>query len=116
MRKTSDRPCYKLSADLLQTYKNINELFYEQKRKRYGAQESKKPLCNQGFDDEQGNYIVHVGEEIAGRYIVQVGTTGLCATIVLLLVGVLCSWMQAQLTSLLHQVWDISFWEEDLYL
>ena len=68
MRTSTERPCYKLSVELLTTYKNINELFYQQKRKV----EAKKQVCNNCFDDENGNYVVHCGEEIAGRYTVQV--------------------------------------------
>eukprot|EP01006_Ploeotia_vitrea_P041742 TRINITY_DN66571_c11_g2_i1.p1 TRINITY_DN66571_c11_g2~~TRINITY_DN66571_c11_g2_i1.p1 ORF type:complete len:574 (-),score=121.07 TRINITY_DN66571_c11_g2_i1:495-2216(-) len=69
-RPASSRPCYKLSVELLSTYKKINELFYENKRKKPGG-DPKKPLYNKGYDDESGNYIVQTGEEIAGRYIVQ---------------------------------------------
>lgn len=68
-RKTTERPVYKLSVELLKTYKAINELFYEQKRKKLS--EASKPATNHGVDDDQGNYIVNVGEEIGGRYLVQ---------------------------------------------
>ena len=34
MRPTTERPAHKLTVDLLATYKHINELFYEAKRRR----------------------------------------------------------------------------------
>eukprot|EP00669_Euglena_mutabilis_P000265 TRINITY_DN10359_c0_g1_i1.p1 TRINITY_DN10359_c0_g1~~TRINITY_DN10359_c0_g1_i1.p1 ORF type:complete len:128 (-),score=16.30 TRINITY_DN10359_c0_g1_i1:62-445(-) len=73
VRKTSERPCYKLSADLLKTYKGINDLFYEQKRKKHEEAQQAVKAPSQGIDDDQGNYIVNVGDEIAGRYLVQEG-------------------------------------------
>lgn len=69
-RPASERPCYQLTVELLSTYKHINEKFYESKRKRT-AVETGEQLHNGGYDDDQGNYRVQTGEEIAGRYIVQ---------------------------------------------
>eukprot|EP00998_Keelungia_sp_KM082_P003304 NODE_140_length_2523_cov_135.426544_g136_i0.p1 GENE.NODE_140_length_2523_cov_135.426544_g136_i0~~NODE_140_length_2523_cov_135.426544_g136_i0.p1 ORF type:complete len:772 (+),score=132.91 NODE_140_length_2523_cov_135.426544_g136_i0:109-2424(+) len=68
-RPNADRPCFKLSVELLATYKRINELFYEAKRKN--KTDPRKAQFNDGYDDENGNYVVQTGEEIAGRYIVQ---------------------------------------------
>eukprot|EP01006_Ploeotia_vitrea_P031591 TRINITY_DN63919_c0_g1_i1.p1 TRINITY_DN63919_c0_g1~~TRINITY_DN63919_c0_g1_i1.p1 ORF type:complete len:756 (-),score=57.06 TRINITY_DN63919_c0_g1_i1:831-3098(-) len=67
-RRSQDRPCHKLSVDLLATYKRINELFYEAKRKN---RSDPKKSYNDGYDDEHGNYVVQTGEEINRRYIVQ---------------------------------------------
>jgi len=39
-RATTDRPAYKLTVELLSTYKQINELFYEAKRKRQAMEKS----------------------------------------------------------------------------
>lgn len=45
-------------------------MYYEQKKKKQMAQEAKN--SSKAVDDEQGNYIVNVGDEIGGRYLVQV--------------------------------------------
>lgn len=72
-RPATERPSYKLTMELLSTYKLINELFYEAKRKRQAMEKAgdKKAIFNDGYDDDSGNYIVQIGEEIAGRYIVE---------------------------------------------
>ena len=69
-----NRPLICLSADLLQTYKLINEKFYTNKRKTKASGDDPakpKPVYNDGFDDESGNYLVQIGEELAQRYIVR---------------------------------------------
>ena len=60
-----------LSVDLLATYKKINDQFYAKKRKESAAKLSNNgKIFNDGFDDDGGNYVVQIGEEIAQRYIV----------------------------------------------
>uniref|UniRef100_A0A7S1N5B3 Protein kinase domain-containing protein n=1 Tax=Eutreptiella gymnastica TaxID=73025 RepID=A0A7S1N5B3_9EUGL len=73
IRPTTERPVHKLTVELLATYKHINEIFYEAKRWRQAIEKTgdKKAVYNDGYDDDSGNYIVQIGEEIAGRYIVQ---------------------------------------------
>eukprot|EP01064_Diplonema_japonicum_P038125 TRINITY_DN9131_c0_g1_i1.p1 TRINITY_DN9131_c0_g1~~TRINITY_DN9131_c0_g1_i1.p1 ORF type:complete len:456 (+),score=75.82 TRINITY_DN9131_c0_g1_i1:75-1442(+) len=71
-RSTKQRPAYKLSVELLATYKRINDMFYARKRKESAAKRSGNGrIFNEGFDDDGGNYVVQIGEEIAQRYIVQ---------------------------------------------
>eukprot|EP00756_Hemistasia_phaeocysticola_P018653 Hpha_TRINITY_DN15610_c0_g1::TRINITY_DN15610_c0_g1_i1::g.98544::m.98544/K08825/DYRK1; dual specificity tyrosine-phosphorylation-regulated kinase 1 len=71
-RRQKDRPLIRLSVDLLSTYKHINDLFYANKRRAHAAQKSGTGrIYNDGYDDENGNYVVQIGEEISGRYIVQ---------------------------------------------
>jgi len=68
------RPLICLSCELLQTYKLINERFYTNKRKSKATGEDParpKPIFNEGFDDDSGNYLVQIGEELAQRYIVR---------------------------------------------
>eukprot|EP00760_Papus_ankaliazontas_P036362 PhM_4_TR8294/c0_g1_i1/m.42139/K08825/DYRK1; dual specificity tyrosine-phosphorylation-regulated kinase 1 len=68
------RPIVALGPDLLATYKVINEKFYANKRKNKAmGDDPGKPRAvhNDGFDDEHGNYVVQIGEEIAQRYIVR---------------------------------------------
>ena len=60
-----------LSVDLLATYKKINDMFYAKRRKESAAKLSNNgKIFNEGFDDDGGNYVVQIGEEIAQRYIV----------------------------------------------
>ncbi|KAJ9463398.1 Serine/threonine-protein kinase minibrain [Diplonema papillatum] len=71
-RLPKQKPSYKLSVELLATYKNINDMFYAKKRKESAAKRSGNgKIFNEGFDDDGGNYVVQIGEEIAQRYIVQ---------------------------------------------
>lgn len=62
-----------MTVGLLATYKHINDLFYEAKRKRQTSNtSSRKPsLVAGGHDDDQGNYIAQLGEDIGDRYIVE---------------------------------------------
>ena len=61
-----------MTIDLLVTYKKINDNFYAKKRKESAAKRSGNgKIFNEGFDDDGGNYVVQIGEEIAQRYIVQ---------------------------------------------
>eukprot|EP00906_Rhabdomonas_costata_P036151 RCo050739 len=71
LRPFTERPVYKLSVALLSTYKQINDLYYEAKRKRQAAAAAKKACAVSGHDDDQGNYVAQPGEEIADRYLVQ---------------------------------------------
>eukprot|EP01062_Namystynia_karyoxenos_P044396 TRINITY_DN326_c0_g1_i1.p1 TRINITY_DN326_c0_g1~~TRINITY_DN326_c0_g1_i1.p1 ORF type:complete len:488 (+),score=138.58 TRINITY_DN326_c0_g1_i1:158-1621(+) len=71
-RSLKERPCIRLSVDLLATYKHINDMFYANKRKQHARLKTgSDKIYNDGFDDENGNYVVQIGEEIAGRFIVQ---------------------------------------------
>eukprot|EP01063_Lacrimia_lanifica_P015405 TRINITY_DN2217_c0_g2_i1.p1 TRINITY_DN2217_c0_g2~~TRINITY_DN2217_c0_g2_i1.p1 ORF type:complete len:808 (+),score=256.44 TRINITY_DN2217_c0_g2_i1:215-2638(+) len=68
-RDHRERPCYALSVNLIRTYKHINSKYFAQCRQR--GQEGDGAIHNKGYDDEHGNYLVHQGEEIADRYLVQ---------------------------------------------
>ena len=59
----------KLSVDLLQTYKHINEVYYANKKKRKDLltsqghhKKERKDLFNGGCDDEHHDYIVNAQE------------------------------------------------------
>jgi len=41
-RNPTKRPVYKLSVDLIDTYKQINKIYYEQKAKRKSTKETGK--------------------------------------------------------------------------
>eukprot|EP00756_Hemistasia_phaeocysticola_P046526 Hpha_TRINITY_DN2030_c0_g1::TRINITY_DN2030_c0_g1_i1::g.83038::m.83038/K08825/DYRK1; dual specificity tyrosine-phosphorylation-regulated kinase 1 len=64
-RENNKRPCHKLGLQLLQTYKLINDTYFEEMRK-----DGPGPKYNDGYDDAQGNFIVKEGEEICKRYLV----------------------------------------------
>lgn len=51
-------PLHKLTVKLLHTYQEINEKYYAKHR----------PHCNDGFDDENGDYIIRTGEVINDRF------------------------------------------------
>lgn len=63
-------PVRKLTVDLIQTYKNINKVYYEKKKQRQ-AQEMKAKIANNGFDDENADYIIVPEEVIDNRYVVK---------------------------------------------
>jgi len=55
-RGQEERPLYRLTVDLLETYKHINTIYYEKKK------------YNDGFDDKHGDYIIRAGDLLDGRY------------------------------------------------
>lgn len=74
-RDPSQAPLRKLSVDLIRTYKHINEVYYAKKKRR--AQQSQgedsshkkeKKLYNDGFDDDNHDYIIQQGEKFLDRY------------------------------------------------
>ncbi|EDQ92209.1 uncharacterized protein MONBRDRAFT_14418 [Monosiga brevicollis MX1] len=62
-RDSRDRPMNKLSVNLIVTYRHINEVYYANKRARKAR--AKK---NNGYDDENNDYIVRIGELWNDRY------------------------------------------------
>jgi len=58
LRSRADNPVKKLTVRLLDTYQGINEKYYAKHKKTY----------NDGHDDENGDYIVRVGDVINDRY------------------------------------------------
>jgi dual specificity tyrosine-phosphorylation-regulated kinase 1 len=75
-RDPAERPLMKLSVKLLTTYRHINDVYYAKQRKSHmqdaltTGSTQRVTVTNEGYDDEEGNYIVHRGEEILQRYIV----------------------------------------------
>ena len=76
-RDPTTAPLRKLSVDLIKTYKHINEVYYAKKKRRAavaqhgdeGGQHRKKErkLYNDGYDDENHDYIIKHGEKFADR-------------------------------------------------
>eukprot|EP00045_Choanoeca_perplexa_P012658 m.139462 g.139462 ORF g.139462 m.139462 type:complete len:647 (-) comp16088_c1_seq7:276-2216(-) len=62
-RSNKDRPLVKLSVQLIHTYKHINEVYYANKRAK-----KVKAKHNNGFDDENHDYIIKIGEVWCDRY------------------------------------------------
>lgn len=77
-RHIHDRPIVKLSVSLIDTYKNINRVYYEDKKARTKAKSlqssvakktgSLKGVHNNGWDDENYDYIINEGGLILDRY------------------------------------------------
>ncbi|XP_037516209.1 dual specificity tyrosine-phosphorylation-regulated kinase 1A isoform X4 [Rhipicephalus sanguineus] len=74
-RDSSQAPLRKLSVDLIKTYKHINEVYYAKKKRRaqqpQGDDQSHKKerkLYNEGFDDDNHDYIIRNGERFLDRY------------------------------------------------
>jgi hypothetical protein len=59
MLGNEQRPLFKLSAGLLETYKRINLVYYEKKK------------YNDGFDDKHGDYLLRDGDVLGERFVVQ---------------------------------------------
>jgi hypothetical protein len=75
-RLPSDRPLVKLSVSLIDTYKHINKVYYEEREARRAARAAQKVqkgsgLNNNGWDDENYDYIVNSGEMFFGRYVIK---------------------------------------------
>ncbi|CAH3146747.1 unnamed protein product [Pocillopora meandrina] len=74
-RDPSSAPLRKLSVDLIKTYKHINEVYYAKKKKRKelekndeGGHKKEPRLHNDGYDDENFDYIIKTGEKWFDRY------------------------------------------------
>lgn len=69
-RLPSDRPLIKLSVSLIDTYKHINTVYYEERDARRKSKEKSKGTGtnNNGWDDENYDYIITPGELFYGRY------------------------------------------------
>jgi len=72
-RLPADRPLIKLSVSLIDTYKKINTVYYEERDARRAARAKEKAskgqgANNNGWDDDNYDYIVTPGELFYGRY------------------------------------------------
>lgn len=72
-RDPTTRPIYRLSVKLIDTYKHINKIYYEAKANRLREQqgESRGGVYNDGYDDQNYDYIIHGDEIFAERYILK---------------------------------------------
>ncbi|KAF5277903.1 hypothetical protein FQA39_LY06055 [Lamprigera yunnana] len=74
-REPSTAPLRKLSVDLIKTYKHINEVYYAKKKRRAAqtqgedsSHKKERKLYNDGYDDDNHDYIVKNGEKFLDRY------------------------------------------------
>lgn len=73
-RDAATAPLRKLSVDLIRTYKHINEVYYAKKKRRAqpagedAGHKKERRLQNDGYDDENQDYIVRSGEKFLDRY------------------------------------------------
>mmetsp|Transcript_9455 Transcript_9455/g.19600 ORF Transcript_9455/g.19600 Transcript_9455/m.19600 type:complete len:605 (-) Transcript_9455:430-2244(-) len=94
-RLPADRPIMKLSVSLIETYKQINKVYYEEREARRAARAAQKAFSqqqghsygqkqqqqtlqprgpgtqNNGWDDDNYDYILTTGEVIMDRYVIQ---------------------------------------------
>ena len=81
-RDPAAAPLRKLSVDLIKTYKHINDVYYRKKEKKKEKKHGKhspraigrpcaskaETLYNEGYDDENSDYIIKPGEKWLDRY------------------------------------------------
>ncbi|XP_035636001.1 dual specificity tyrosine-phosphorylation-regulated kinase 1A-like isoform X2 [Oncorhynchus keta] len=74
-RDPSSSPLRKLSIDLIKTYKCINEVYYAKKKRRHqhvqgddSSHKKERKVFNDGYDDDNYDYIVKNGEKWMDRY------------------------------------------------
>ncbi|XP_034240411.1 dual specificity tyrosine-phosphorylation-regulated kinase 1B [Thrips palmi] len=74
-RDPSTAPLRKLSVDLIKTYKHINEVYYAKKKRRAqqtqgedSSHKKERKLYNDGYDDDNHDYIIKNGEKFLDRY------------------------------------------------
>jgi len=74
-RLPADRPLVKLSVSLIDTYKQINKVYYEEREAKRARAKAKQPKGqgsnNNGWDDENHDYIITKGEMFYGRYVIE---------------------------------------------
>ncbi|XP_022189863.1 serine/threonine-protein kinase minibrain [Nilaparvata lugens] len=79
-RNPAQAPLRKLSVDLIKTYKHINEVYYAKKKRRAqqtlqgddsaggGQHKKERKVYNDGYDDDNHDYIIKNGEKFLDRY------------------------------------------------
>ncbi|XP_006641690.2 dual specificity tyrosine-phosphorylation-regulated kinase 1B isoform X2 [Lepisosteus oculatus] len=74
-RDPATAPLRKLSVDLIKTYKHINEVYYTKKKRRAqqvppedSSTKKERKVYNDGYDDDNYDYIVKNGEKWLDRY------------------------------------------------
>mmetsp|Transcript_56298 Transcript_56298/g.110984 ORF Transcript_56298/g.110984 Transcript_56298/m.110984 type:complete len:561 (-) Transcript_56298:263-1945(-) len=73
LRSSSERPVFKLSVRLIDTYKYINKVYYEAKAQKIRDQKdaARGGVHNDGYDDQNYDYILCGDEIMNDRYIIK---------------------------------------------
>eukprot|EP01039_Chlorochromonas_danica_P002125 gene2125-2319_t len=73
LRASNLRPALKLSVNLIDTYKYINKLYYEAKAKRLreSNESHRGGVHNNGYDDQNYDYILRGDEIFNNRYVIK---------------------------------------------
>jgi hypothetical protein len=73
LRDPLTRPIFRLSVKLIDTYKYINKVYYEAKARKIREQQGSNRVGfhNDGYDDQNYDYIIHGDEMFAERYILK---------------------------------------------
>lgn len=69
LRPHTERPLYKLSVQLIDTYKLINKVYYERKTRRKAEQHEEE--ASNDWDDENYDYVVNVEDTFAEHYVIK---------------------------------------------
>lgn len=67
-RDPTAAPLRKLSVDLIKTYKHINEVYYANKKPKKPKKGNEQGVYNNGYDDENYDYVIRAGEKLSDRY------------------------------------------------
>jgi dual specificity tyrosine-phosphorylation-regulated kinase 1 len=75
IRHPHDRPLYKLSVRLIDTYKHINKIYYQARAQQTRSQNelsgNRGGVHNDGYDDQQYDYILKNDEIFHDRYLLR---------------------------------------------
>jgi len=67
VKSAPQNPMYKLSVDLLKTYKQINQIYYNTKKK---AEQTTGKDSNDGYDDDNADFIIKINDVLYDRYVI----------------------------------------------
>jgi len=73
-RPHTERPLYKMSVQLIDTYKLINKVYYEKKLRRKAEKPLPPPTTASGkseWDDENHDYVVRVEDSFGEHYVIK---------------------------------------------
>jgi hypothetical protein len=88
-RNPTERPVYKLSVKLIDTYKHINRVYYEAKAQRLREKndQNRGGVYNDGYDDQNYDYILSSDEILGDRYVLKhrIGKVNTCDGFILYL-------------------------------
>ncbi|KAJ8603852.1 hypothetical protein CTAYLR_000301 [Chrysophaeum taylorii] len=69
-RPHTERPLYKMSVQLIDTYKLINKVYYERKTRRKTEQQHRDEVSSE-WDDENYDYVVNLEDAFGEHYVIK---------------------------------------------